>query len=132
MSTPTNNRSDQSPATKTSSIFAHDYPIPVAMVLTIITYVAALALPFRFVWTIENILPFIRAHSNHAVTQAQSAPSSLILVILLIPTIFFFLLEYTVMRSYPPVSRTAKVLFITGVIVSSLLVALISPPLPFR
>lgn len=129
MSTP-NNHSDQSTASRSNSIFAHDYPIPVAMVLTGITYVAALNLPFRFAWTIDNIRPFIQAHGNHVNNQVQTTPSNLILVVLLVPTLFFFLLEFTVMRSYPPVSRTAKVLFITGIIVSSLLVGLISPPLP--
>lgn len=130
MSTPTNNHHDPSVVNRSRSIFAHDYPIPVAVVLIAITYVATIALPYRFAWTIDNILPYIQAHSNHIDTQADQP--SLILVVLLIPIIFFFLLEYTVMRSYPPVSRAAKVLFITGIIASSVLIGFISPALPLQ
>jgi hypothetical protein len=124
---PANEHSDSSPKGKRVSIFAHDYPVPVAMVLTAITYAATLALPYRFIWTSANAFPFISAH-GHSVQNHLVMPSDLIVVVLAIPMIFFFILEFTVMRSYPPVSRTAKILFISGIIVSSVLVGLISPP----
>lgn len=130
MSTPEHNHHDQISAR--SSIFDHDYPIPVAMVLTAIIYTATLALPFRFVWTVDNLLPSMQTHGLYANihTQSQASPSIVAISILLIPALVFFVLEFTVMRSYPSVSKTAKALFITGIIISSILVGLISPLLP--
>jgi hypothetical protein len=124
---PTNDHTETPPKNKRGSIFAHDYPVPVAMALTVITYVATLALPYRFPWTIANAIPFIQSHGTFAQNHSAT-PSGLVVLVLAIPTIFFFMLEFTVMRSYPPVSRTAKILFIAGIVVSSALIGLISPP----
>lgn len=129
MLTPEPHHHDSHHISARSSIFDHDYPIPVAITLTTITYAATLALPFRFVWTVDNLLPLMQAHGLSANTYAQSqvSPSILAISILLIPALFFFILEFTVMRSYPPISQTAKVLFIMGITFSSILVGLISP-----
>lgn len=112
-----------------ASIFDHDYPIPVAMAITALTYTATLALPFRFVWTVDNLIPFIQAHGAH-LDPSHLSPFSVALSILLIPTLFFFILEFTIMRDYPPVSKATKIMFIAGVALSSIVVGLISPFLP--
>jgi hypothetical protein len=129
VTTPTNKHTDSSSVAKSSSIFAHDYPVPVAVTLIAITYLVTIALPFRFAWTINNLVPLVLAHKNYADSQIQAMPTALIVITLLIPTIFFFTLEFTIMRSYPSVSRTIKILFITSIIISSTLIGFISPPL---
>lgn len=130
MTAPPHSNTGTPPASTGGSIFAHDYPIPVSIVLIVITYLATLALPFRFAWTINDILPFIQAHGNSLNNQTLGTPSHFMIIVLLIPILFFFILEFVVLRSFPPVSRTTKVLFITGIIVSSILIGLISPPWP--
>lgn len=127
MTAPPHSTTGTPPASTRGSIFAHDYPVPVSIVLIVITYLAASALPFRLPWTINDIAPFIQAHGNLANQQALAAPSHLVLNVLLIPIIFFFILEFVVLRSFPPVSRAGKITFIVSIIVSSILVGLISP-----
>ena len=85
-------------ASARASIFDHDYPIPVAMVLTAVIYTATLALPCRFIWTVNDLIPMIQLHGAYA-DSSHASPFTVALSILLIPALFFFVVEFTVMRS---------------------------------
>ena len=106
------------------SIFDEHYPVPVAMTLTAIIYVVSLMLPFRFKWTVYDLAAAVQGHHHQSI---QATPSTIALALLSIPSLFFFVIEFAVIRSPLPVSPVIKVLFIAGVVVSSLAVALISP-----
>lgn len=127
MTAPPHSNTGTPPASTRGSIFAHDYPVPVSIVLIVITYLATSALPFRLPWTINDLVPLIQAHGDSTNKQVLVTASHLMPNVLLIPILFFFILEFVVMRSFPPVSRAGKITFIVSILVSSILVGLISP-----